>query len=174
MSGPERTPEGEALTETILELLRLTTLLLTQGDQLVAHLGLTSARWQVLGAIVAAERPQPVAWLARDMGGNRQNVQRIINDLAACGLVDFEENPHHRRAQLVVLTAEGRRAFDAAMKLQAPWINELVRGLSLRELQGFRRVIHILRENIDRDVDAASASRTRVASRAAAKRPPRR
>jgi hypothetical protein len=72
------------------------------------RLGLTSARWQILGAIVAAERPQPVAWLARNLGANRQNVQRIINDLHKEGLVAFEPNPHHRRAQ--------RQRFDAVMR----------------------------------------------------------
>lgn len=41
-----------------------------------------SARWRILGAIVHAERPQPVAWLARDLGTNRQNMQRIVNDLS--------------------------------------------------------------------------------------------
>jgi DNA-binding MarR family transcriptional regulator len=80
------------------------------------RLGLTSARWQILGAIVAAERPQPVAWLARNLGANRQNVQRIINDLHKEGLVAFEPHPHHRRAQLVVLTDKGRQRFDAAMR----------------------------------------------------------
>jgi len=65
----------------MLDLFRLNSLLLTAGDRLVARLGLTSARWQILGAIVAADRPQPVAWLARNLGANRQNVQRIINDL---------------------------------------------------------------------------------------------
>jgi DNA-binding MarR family transcriptional regulator len=43
------------------------------------------------------------------MGANRQNVQRIINDLHKKGLVAFETHPHHRRAQLVVLTDKGRR-----------------------------------------------------------------
>ena len=81
MSKLKRTPAGDALTDLILDLFRLYSLLLTVGDRLVAPLGLTSARWQILGAMVAAERPQPVAWLARDMGANRQNVQRIINDL---------------------------------------------------------------------------------------------
>ncbi len=33
----------------------------------------TSARWQILGAL-AAGRPLPVAWLARKLGANRQNV----------------------------------------------------------------------------------------------------
>jgi DNA-binding MarR family transcriptional regulator len=47
---------------------------------------------------VGAERPQPVAWLARNLGANRQNVQRIVNDLHKEGLVAFENNPHHRRS----------------------------------------------------------------------------
>ncbi|RBJ67684.1 MarR family transcriptional regulator, partial [Pseudomonas sp. MWU12-2534b] len=63
----ERTAAGEALSDVVLDLFRVNNGLLTQGDRLVAPLGLTSARWQVLGTIVAAERPQPVAWLARDM-----------------------------------------------------------------------------------------------------------
>jgi DNA-binding MarR family transcriptional regulator len=62
----------------MLDLFRLSSRLLTVGDRLAAGLGLTSARWQILGAITSAERPQPVAWLARDLGGNRQNVQRIV------------------------------------------------------------------------------------------------
>jgi DNA-binding MarR family transcriptional regulator len=65
---------------------------------------LTSARWQILGAIVYAPRPEPVTWLARDLGGNRQNVQRIVNDLHKDGLVEFQPNLHHRPARLVVLT----------------------------------------------------------------------
>src|SRR5438094_10440967 len=122
MRTTKRTQAGEALTNLILDLFRLNSLLLTEGDRLVAGLGLTSARWQILGAMVAAERPQPVAWLARDMGANRQNIQRIINELHKDGLVAFETNPHHRRAQLVVLTEKGKQTFHAAMRLQTPWI----------------------------------------------------
>jgi DNA-binding MarR family transcriptional regulator len=145
----ERTAAGNALTGLMLDLFRLNSLLLTSGDRLVARLGLTSARWQVLGAILGAERPQPVAWLARDMGANRQNVQRIINDLQREGLVAFEANPHHRRAQLVVLTEKGKRAFDAAMRLQAPWINSLSEGLSIKDIQVFQRVVVALRQRLE-------------------------
>ena len=149
MNKPKRNPAGEALTDVVLDLFRLNSLLLTAGDRLVAGLGLTSARWQILGAIVAAERPQPVAWLARDMGANRQNVQRIINDLQNEGLVAFETNPHHRRAQLVALTDKGRRAFDAAMRLQAPWIDGLSEGLSVKDIQTMQRVIGALRQKLE-------------------------
>jgi DNA-binding MarR family transcriptional regulator len=152
MKRTKRSPAGEALSGLILDFFRLNSLILTSGDRLVARLGLTSARWQMLGAIATSERPQPVAWLARDLGANRQNVQRIINDLEKEGLVAFETNPHHRRAQLVVLTEKGQRAFDAAMELQAPWINDLSDGLSVKDIATVDRVVKALRAKLeDRD-----------------------
>lgn len=149
MNKAKRTPAGEAVSSLVLDLFRVNGLLLTAGDRLVAELGLTSARWQILGAIVAAERPQPVAWLARDLGANRQNVQRIVNDLHEQGLVAFESNPHHRRAQLVVLTDKGRQTYDAAMRLQAPWVNSISAGVSVKDIQTVHRVIAKLRKNLE-------------------------
>jgi DNA-binding MarR family transcriptional regulator len=149
MRNTKRTSEGDALTDLILDLFRLNSRMLAAGDRLVADLGLTSARWQILGAIVTAERPQPVAWLARDLGANRQNVQRIINDLHQEALVTFETNPHHRRAQLVVLTDKGRQAFDAAMRLQAPWVNNLADGLLVKDIKTTHSVMKALRKKLE-------------------------
>ena len=154
MPTTQRTPAGAALTDLVLDLFRLTNRMLVSGDMLVGGLGLTSARWQVLGTIVAGDRPQPVAWLARDMGANRQNVQRIINDLAKEGLVAFRTNPHHRRAHLVVLTEKGKQAFDAAMRLQAPWINKLSKGLRVADLETTHSVITALRKKLEGDGEA--------------------
>jgi DNA-binding MarR family transcriptional regulator len=156
MTKTKRTPVGERLTRVILDFFRLNSGLLTAGDRLVEALGLTSARWQILGAITAAERPQPVAWIARDLGAYRQNVQRIVNDLAEEGLVSFEPNPHHRRAQLVVLTDKGKQAFDAAMSLQAPWVNRLSDGLTVEEIEAVHRVVMRLQENLDDMTDTDS------------------
>lgn len=153
MTKAKPTPAGGVLTDVVLELFRLNNRMLSAGDRLVANLGLTSARWQVLGTIIAAERPQPVAWLARDMGGNRQNVQRIVNDLAADGLVDFRPNPHHRRAQLVVLTDKGRGAFSAAMDVQTPWINRLADGLRVADVETTQKVISTLRQRLEANGD---------------------
>ncbi len=157
MSVAKRTPAGEALSDLALELFRLNNRMLAAGDRLVAAIGLTSARWQVLGTIVAAERAQPVAWLARDMGANRQNIQRIVNDLASDGLLEFQPNPHHRRAQLVALTEAGRRAFSEAMRLQVPWVNALSRGLSAGDLQTTRRVLSALRMRLEGTGDTESS-----------------
>ena len=155
MKKTKRTPAGDALTGVMLDFFRLNSLIQTSGDRLIAGLGLTSARWQILGAIVAAERLQPVAWLARDLGANRQNVQRIINDLHREGLVAFATNPHHRRAQLVVLTEKGKHAFDEAMELQAPWINDLSDGLSVKDIATVDRVVKALRAKLEEDEPAA-------------------
>lgn len=83
------------------------------------------------------------------MGANRQNVQRIVNNLEEEGLVRYEPNPHHRRARLVVLTEAGRRAFDEAMRLQVPWINGLTDGLRVRDIETTREVISTLRTRLE-------------------------
>lgn len=155
MVGRVRRPVGDAMTDLILALFRANNLTLAWGDRLVAPFGLTSARWQVLGAIVAAERPQPVAWLARDLGANRQNVQRIANDLSEEGLIAFAPNPHHRRAQLVVLTEKGRKAYDAAIRAYDPWANALAQGIALPDIKTAHRVLVALREKLEAMASAA-------------------
>ena len=157
MAEPKRTPGGDAVTDLVLDLFRLSNQLVAAGDRLVAPLGLTSARWQVLGAIVAADHPQPVAWLARNLGAHRQNVQRIVKDLAKEALVTLAANPHHRRAQLVILTKKGEQIFDAAMRLQAPWSDRLSMGLSVEDLKTAHEVMTGLRHNLSASHEADAA-----------------
>ena len=156
MSKVQRTPAGDALTDLILTLFRVNNLTLTWGDRLVAPFGLTSARWQILGAIVFAERPQPVAWLARDLGANRQNVQRIVNDLHKEGLVVFEPNPHHRRAQLVVLTDKGKQTYNAAVGTYYPKADALAEGLSESDIKTAHRIMMALRKKLEGENDAGN------------------
>ncbi|EJL49161.1 MULTISPECIES: MarR family winged helix-turn-helix transcriptional regulator [unclassified Rhizobium] len=154
MSETTRNRKGDALTDLILSLFRANNLTLLWGDRLVGSYGLTSARWQILGAIVHADRPQPVAWLARDLGANRQNVQRIVNDLHQEGIVVFEPNPHHRRAHLVVLTAKGRRAYESAINAYNPRVDALAEGFSLEDIRIAHRVMATLRARLEGEMDA--------------------
>jgi DNA-binding MarR family transcriptional regulator len=128
----------------MLEVFRLNGRLLASGDRLVAALGLTSARWQVLGAISLGGNRLPVAHIARNMGLTRQAVQRVVNELAAAGLVDFAPNPYHRRAHLVVLTAQGSDAYRAAMDRQAPWARQLARELDEQQIRLATQVLRTL------------------------------
>ena len=149
MSNDVRNPTSDALTDLILSMFRANNLTVAWGDRLVGELGLTSARWQILGAIVTATRPEPVAWLARDLGANRQNVQRIVNDLLKDGLVAFEPNPHHKRAQLVVLTPKGQQVYDAAVQLYEPRVGALADGLAVEDLKTAHRVMAALRAKLE-------------------------
>lgn len=143
------TPKAQALTALLLTMFRANNLTLAWGDRLVSPVGLTSARWQILGAIALADRPQPVAWLARDLGANRQNVQRIVNDLINEGLVVFEPNPHHKRAQLVVLTQKGQQTYDAALGLYNPLVEALAEGMPAEEIHAAQRVLSTLRAKLE-------------------------
>ena len=153
MSNDVRNPTSDALTDLILSMFRANNLTVAWGDRLVGELGLTSARWQILGAIATATRSEPVAWLARDLGANRQNVQRIVNDLLKDGLVAFEPNPHHKRAQLVVLTPKGRQVYDAAVRLYEPRVGALADGLTVEDLKTAHRVMAALRAKLEGDGD---------------------
>lgn len=139
------------LTALIIEVFRVNGRLLAAGDALVADLGLSSARWQVLGAIALSPAPLPVAHIAANMGLTRQSVQRLANQLEADGLVAFAPNPHHRRAQLVRLTACGQAAYDTAMTRQLPWAAALAAGLPPTELALAGRVLRVLRQRLDRN-----------------------
>ena len=138
-----------SMTELVLEAFRLNGRLLAAGDALVAELGLTSARWQVLGAVALSSMPLPVAHIARNMGLTRQAVQRLANEMQRDGLVRFGPNPHHQRARLVMLTARGRAAYDAAMKRQGPWANRLASGLSVRQIDAATAMLRAIRERLE-------------------------
>jgi DNA-binding MarR family transcriptional regulator len=140
----------ETVSELILEVFRLNGSLLESGDALVADIGLTSARWQVLGAISLSPAPLPVAHLARNMGLSRQSVQRLANELEKDGLIRYAPNPHHERAKLVLLTERGAAAFKEAMARQGPWVMELVAGIDAEDIQAARSLLREIRMRLGR------------------------
>jgi DNA-binding MarR family transcriptional regulator len=140
----------QAVTDLVLETFRLNGRLLAAGDELVADLGLTSARWQVLGAMALSPVPLSVAQIARNMGLTRQAVQRLVNEMQDDGLVQLAPNPHHQRAKLVVLSPRGKMAFAGAMKRQTAWAHELADGVSVREIATAAATLRRLRQRLDR------------------------
>src|ERR671919_2694970 len=104
----KRSPTGEAATKLILSTFRLNGLLLNAGDVLAGDEGLTSARWQVLGAVALAERPLTVPQIGRRMGLTRQSVHTTVKRLVRDRLLELAPNADHRRSPLVGLTDLGR------------------------------------------------------------------
>jgi DNA-binding MarR family transcriptional regulator len=146
-----RTPRGEAATKLILSAFRANGLLLDAGDLLSADEGLTSARWQVLGAIAVARRPLTVPQIARRMGLTRQSVHATVNRLVRDGFLELLPNADHRRSPLVRLTKSGSAKYEAIDARQATWINRLARGIGRADLDTARKVLDELSRRLEAD-----------------------
>ncbi|HHZ08377.1 MAG TPA: MarR family transcriptional regulator, partial [Rhizobiales bacterium] len=115
------TPDGEAAGRLIYEVLRLHGRLIAAGDALMADLGLSSARWQVLGTVAAGGRPLTVSDLARILGQSRQSLQRLVNEMVGDDLLRFAANPGHKRSPFVEPTEAGRRLHAEVEARRIPW-----------------------------------------------------
>lgn len=131
-----------------LEVFRLNGALIAAGDALGAPLGLTSARWQVMGAVAEARGGLPVAGIARNMGLVRQSVQRIADELAAEGILYFAPNPHHRRAKLIQLTERGEALFAEVNRRWFTLADALVAALGAAAAARAAEVLHAAREHL--------------------------
>jgi DNA-binding MarR family transcriptional regulator len=151
MMTSRRTPTGEAATKLILSTFWANGLLLGAGDRLSADEGLTSARWQVLGAIVLAERPLTVPQIARRMGLTRQSVHATVNRLVRDGFLELAPNADHRRSPLVGLTTSGRAKYEAIDARQAVWVNRLARGIGRSDLETAHSVLVGLCRRLEAD-----------------------
>ena len=145
-----RTSSAEALTELILEVFRVNGDLLAAGNQITKPSGQTSARWQVLGAL--REGPLTVATIAREMGLARQSVQRTTDALAEDRVVEFLDNPAHRRAKLVRLSAQGQEVLGEISRRQVAWTNGLAEALPFgeRRIREALEVLRLLRLELER------------------------
>ncbi|WPB75755.1 MarR family transcriptional regulator [Archangium violaceum] len=147
------TEEGEAFTELVLEVFRLNGLALEAGERLAGPLGLSSARWQVLGVVDHA--PAPVANVARLMGLSRQGVQQTADALERDGFIEYLENPHHRRAKLISMTAKGREALRRVEGRQAIWANRLGAGMNARQLRAAVNGLREARQLLEKDASGS-------------------
>jgi DNA-binding MarR family transcriptional regulator len=144
-----KTPEGAVAIDVMLATFRLNGVLLAAGDVMTADENLTSARWQVLGAIALARRPLTVPQIARRMGLTRQSVHATVKHLLADGHVELSANSDHRRSQLVKLTGLGVAKFNAMDERSSVWANRIAEGLDRDELETTLRVLDEMCTRID-------------------------
>lgn len=139
----KRYTQSEVLTEIMLEIFRLNARLLERGSQMVAPLGMTSARWQVLGALALSGEAMSCPQIAAAMGISRQGAQKQLNLALNDQLLTVYENQRNLRSPLYEITPAGQEAYSKAMGLQASWSKALSRGITLSDLQN---TLSVLRE----------------------------
>ena len=126
----------------LVEIFRVNGLLLSAGDRLARPAGLTSTRWQVLG--VVDHGPVTVAQVARTMGLTRQTVRETAASLVSQGMLSQQDNPHDRRARLLVLTPRGRSALRSVERRQATWANQVAARATLTDLRSATGILRDL------------------------------
>ena len=105
--------------------------------------------------------PLTVPQIAQMRPTSRQRMQRLADELADEGLVEFIDNPKHRRSKLVRLTPKGQARYRGLSARFLAIASTL--GVDLSE-QDIRRTGEIVRRLIDEVKSVQSGNRKRDAS----------
>jgi len=139
-----QTEISRLISETVVALFQANGKMLEWGDAFTAPFGLTSARWQILGAIAWAGQKQTAPQIAEQMGVSRQGAQKQLNLLADDGLIEKLPNPSHQRSPHYHLTEKGRLLFvrvDLAWQAHADKASE---AFSTQDLEITLRTLSLI------------------------------
>jgi DNA-binding MarR family transcriptional regulator len=114
---------------------RLNRRLVAAVARLTGGSGITGAQWGVLGALGASADPLTVAEASRRLGLTRQGVQRVTDVLEKKGLIEYQQNPRHRRAKLAIVTAEGRTLLNQLQERQSQWVRHAAGELNVEQVE---------------------------------------
>lgn len=140
------------LSNIMLMIFRVNGRLLDKGDQLVKPFKLTSARWQVLGAVEMAQQPLSAPQIAETMGLSRQGVQKQLNKLQQEGFFEIIPNPRHERSSLYKLTKFGADSLAKTTLVREAWCQALTKKLTEEDLQKTLHTLQILHEQLSQPV----------------------
>jgi DNA-binding MarR family transcriptional regulator len=111
----------EYLFDAVLDLSRT----LSLGIQaLLADLGLSHARWQVLKWVVGGE-DRTAGGIAVGLGHSRQAVQRIANELRELGLIKIDARVRRSVAPRMQVTSQGLEVYHEADARILAWCEHL-------------------------------------------------
>ena len=119
-----------------LRLLTCTTLI--EGEvrgRLRERFDVTLPRFDLMAQLDKAPNGMTLGELSQRMMVSNGNVTGLAERLVEQGLLDRRASPNDRRAQIVSLTAEGRRVFRAMARTHEDWIAEIFAGLDAGETE---------------------------------------
>jgi DNA-binding MarR family transcriptional regulator len=98
---------------------------------------------------LARFEPRTVPQVARAHSFSRQHAQALVNPLAEKGLVEFVDNPAHKRSRLVRLTGAGRDHVDRLARQESWLLKRLRPALTDEDLGAATRVLRMVGEALD-------------------------
>lgn len=133
----ERPDDHKAELRLWLRLLTCTTMIETEiRRRLRANFDSTLPRFDLLAQLDKNAAGMTLGELSSRMMVSNGNLTGLVERLVEQGLIDRRPSPRDRRAQIVTLTAEGRRAFRAMARVHGDWIAEMFAGLETSDIDG--------------------------------------
>jgi DNA-binding MarR family transcriptional regulator len=118
-------------------------------DRRAAVLGVTRAQWKVLFRLSRSPGMRQVQ-LADLLDIEPITLSRIIDRLAAAGLVQRVPDPADRRAWLPQLTEKARPLITELRSLGKELVEEAFSGIDKSQLEQMSRVLATVRQNVGR------------------------
>ena len=103
--------------------------------------------WGFLHSL-AVDGPQTVPQLARVRPVSRQHIQKIANEAAADDLVEFIDNPAHKRSKLLALTPKGKRVEREMTERLRAFASDLAADFEGVELATAAKVLNAVRAKL--------------------------
>jgi DNA-binding MarR family transcriptional regulator len=101
----------------------------------------TLPRFDLMAQLERAPGGMTLGELSQRMMVTNGNVTGLVDRLVAQGLVERRPSPTDRRAQIVNLTAEGRKAFRAMARANRDWVAEFFADLAPAEIDQLMRLL---------------------------------
>ena len=79
----------------------------------------------------------------------RQHIQKLANEMAADGLIEFVDNPAHKRSKLVSLTAKGIATHDEMFGRMVAVTENLGADMDINALRTTAETLAALRAKLE-------------------------
>lgn len=138
----ERPADHEAELRLWLRLLTCTNLI--EGEirsRLRDTFDVTLPRFDLMAQLDKTPGGMTLGELSQRMMVSAGNVTGLAERLESLGMLERRAAPNDRRAQIVSLTAEGRRAFRSMARTHENWIAEIFAGLSRDDIDTLMRLL---------------------------------
>lgn len=110
--------------------------------------GITIARFEVLAQLYRVETGLAMKELSARLMVSKGNVTGLIDRMQDAGLIERRRDPTDGRAQIVSLTAKGRKLFDTMRPLHNQWFRDMMRGLARRDMKLLHDLLQALKVNL--------------------------
>ncbi len=117
-------------------------------SRLRTEFDITLPRFDLMAQLERVPQGLKMGELSKRMMVTGGNVTGITDQLVAEGLVIREDNPKDRRAYIVKLTPDGRRAFRKMAEAHENWVVELFEGISEKDRNQLHQLLATLKARV--------------------------